>query len=171
MERVFICLGSNIGDRLQYLRSALLLVEKMPGTAVKKASAVYETEPVGKKDQAYFLNAVIEIETTLSALAVAEKFKEIEKQLGRTTSQRWGPREIDIDLLFVGERIIQEKDLIVPHPEMYNRKFVLIPMNEIAGDFIDPVRKLSMSDLLTRCSDTSEVKQLPYSIQSLVVEP
>lgn len=171
MERVFICLGSNIGDRLHYLRSALLLVEKMPGTVVKKVSTVYETEPVGKKDQAYFLNAVAEVETSLSALELAEKFKAIEQQLGRTKSQRWGPREIDIDLLYVGERIIRKKNLIVPHPEIYNRKFVLILMDELASEFVDPVRKLSVHDLLVRCSDASEVKQTLYSIQSHVVEP
>lgn len=171
MERVFICLGSNIGDRLHYLRSALILVEALPGIAVRKVSAVYETEPVGKKDQGYFLNAVVEAETALSALELADKLKGLEKQLGRTKSERWGPREIDIDLLYVGGRIIEEDTLIVPHPEISNRKFVLIPMNELAGDFVDPVRKLSVHDLLMICSDTSAVQQMPYSIHPHVVEP
>lgn len=171
MDRVFISLGSNVGDRLQYLQFALSFIERLPETSVKNTSSVYETEPVGKKDQAYFFNTVAELETNLPAIKLIQKFKVIEQQLGRTPTERWGAREIDVDLLYVGERIIKEKKLIVPHPEIRNRRFILVPLDQIAGEFKDPVSRRSIHDLLLQCSDTSEVKKTSYSIQSHAVEP
>ena len=171
MDRVFIGLGSNVGDRLQYLQFALSFIERLPETIIKNISPVYETEPVGKKEQAYFFNIVAQLETSLPPMKLLKKFKVIEQQLGRTPTERWGAREIDIDLLYVGDQVIQEKNLIVPHPEIHSRKFVLVPLGQIAGEFKDPVSKLSILDLLLQCPDKSEVKKTSYSIQPHAVEP
>ncbi|MBI3786766.1 MAG: 2-amino-4-hydroxy-6-hydroxymethyldihydropteridine diphosphokinase [Ignavibacteriales bacterium] len=171
MDHVYIGLGSNVGDRLQYLEFALSFIERSPDTIIKNISSVYETEPVGKRDQAYFFNIVAELETNLPAIKLLKKFKVIEQQLGRTPTERWGAREIDIDLLYVGEQVIREKNLIVPHPEIHSRKFVLVPLSQIAGEFKDPVSNLSIHDLLLQCTDKSEVKKTSYSIQPHAVEP
>lgn len=171
MDRVFIGLGSNVGDRLQYLEFALSFIERLPETIIKNISSVYETEPVGKKEQAYFFNIVAELETSLPPIKLLKKFKVIEQQLGRTPTERWGEREIDIDLLYIGTQVIREKNLIVPHPEIHSRKFVLVPLSQIAGEFKDPVSKLSIHDLVLQCPDMSEVKKTSYSIQPHAVEP
>lgn len=132
MSIAYIGLGSNVGDRLENLRRAIAALEA-PGVSVRKVSSVYETAPVGPI-QPDFLNAVAEVSTGLDApnlLAVLEK---IEAQIGRTPGERWGPRELDLDLLLFGDEVIHEPALEVPHPEMIRRSFVLVPLLEIAPD-------------------------------------
>jgi len=157
MNRVFIGLGSNVGDRLRYLQRAVTALGELPGTSVKNLSAVYETEPVGLKDQPTFLNAVVEIETTLDVRSLYAALKEIERQLGRVTRQRWGPREIDLDLLYYNDMVLSDSDLSVPHPEVSNRRFVLIPLAEIAPEFIDPVRNTTIREMTQTLTQQSAV--------------
>jgi len=129
----YVGLGSNLGDRLENLRHAVTLLDASDGIDVAVTSGVYETDPVGPPQPDY-LNAVVELRTTRSARDLLARFKEIEAEIGRTQGKRWGPREIDIDLLTYGEESIDTDDLRVPHPRMAERAFVLVPLSEIAAD-------------------------------------
>lgn len=164
MNRVFIGLGSNVGDRLQYLQQAVKALAKLHGTMVKKTSSVYATEPVGVKEQAEFLNAVVEIETVLDVRQLHASLKEVERAVGRTQRQRWGPREIDLDILYYNDIVLSEPELKIPHPEISNRRFVLIPLAEIAPGLIDPIQNLTILDMLRGLNDRSAVNQTPFQI-------
>jgi 2-amino-4-hydroxy-6-hydroxymethyldihydropteridine diphosphokinase len=129
LTEAFIGLGSNVGDRLGYLTRA---IEELHALGPVRMSSIHETEPVGPP-QPRFLNAVAALETTLSARELFDALKRIEASLGRVARERWGPREIDLDLLLYGDEEIDEPDLKVPHPEMANRPFVLIPLAELRG--------------------------------------
>ena len=166
MSRVFIGLGSNIGDRATYLQQALSELENLPQTTVNKYSSVYETEPVGVKGQPRFLNMVVELDSLLRPDDLIHELKEIEQRVGRTLSERWGPREIDLDLLYYGGEMLNETSLHVPHPEISNRRFVLVPLKEIAAEFLDPLRHLSIEELLQQCSDTSSVRKTAQQMSS-----
>lgn len=128
---IYFSLGSNISPRLDYLKNAVLQLKKS-GIKIIKLSSVYKTSPVGYKKQPYFLNAVGKGNTRLKPLECLEVFKSIEKQLGRKRRKRFGPREIDIDLLLYGRLNTKSKKLTLPHPRMHLRKFVLIPLLEIS---------------------------------------
>lgn len=140
MTVAYISLGSNAGDRLSNLRRATRELSAR-GVAVQKASSVYETEPVGPP-QADFLNAVVEVATELGARELLDTLKQIETDLGRTPGQRWGPREIDLDLVLYGEEEVNEPGLKVPHPQMRVRGFVLVPLLEISPDVTLPSGEL-----------------------------
>lgn len=164
MNHVFIGLGSNVGDRLHYLRQAVEALAKLEGTRVKKTSSVYATEPVGVKEQAEFLNAVVEIETVLEMRRLYTSLKEIERALGRTPRQRWGPREIDLDILYYNDVVLNEPELKIPHPEISNRRFVLTPLAEIAPEFVDPIQNLTILDMLQGLDDQSVVYRTTFQI-------
>jgi 2-amino-4-hydroxy-6-hydroxymethyldihydropteridine diphosphokinase len=159
MARVYLGLASNKGDRLGYLRSALAETAKLRQTDIHRVSSVYETEPVGKKDQDEFLNVVAEIDTTFSPHDLLRELKRIEQQLGRKERVRWGPREIDLDTLYYGDLILNDEGIQIPHGGVPTRRFVLIPLNEIAQGFVDPVRRLDIAELLRFCPDTSTVRR------------
>ena len=137
MTTIYLSLGSNIGNRKNNLRKALIELN-MNNIKEIKISSLYETEPVGPK-QRNFYNIAGKFKTTLQPQELLKKIKQIEEYLGRTKTYRWGPRVIDIDILFYGKQIIKNKNLIIPHKEITNRAFVLVPMNEIAPNFIHPV--------------------------------
>jgi len=160
MVHVFIGLGSNLGDRAYYLHQALVEIANSRKISIKKYSSVYETEPVGKKEQPQFLNMVAELESTLLPQDLLRRLKEIENTLGRTHGEHWGPREIDLDILYYGSEVFNGEKLQLPHPEIANRRFVLVPMKEIAGEFLDPKQRLSIKELLRRCSDTRTVRKI-----------
>ena len=145
MARVFIGLGSNINDRKNYLERAILALD--PEIQLKSASSIYETDPWGYEDQDDFLNQVISTETDLEPREVLEKLKAIEESLGRTVTIRYGPRVIDLDLLFYDDLVLDECDLQIPHPRMLERAFVLVPFCEIASDFVHPVLNRTLKDL------------------------
>lgn len=170
MNRVFVALGSNIGDRLGFLQTAVDALGRAPGVVVRSTSSVYETEPFGKKDQPYFLNAVIELGCSLTAEELLATLKAIERTIGRTPTERWGPREIDLDLIYFDGSVIAASSLVVPHPEVASRRFVLEPLVEIASDFVDPVRKLTVREILLRCPDKSSIAQSSFRIHTTVVE-
>jgi 2-amino-4-hydroxy-6-hydroxymethyldihydropteridine diphosphokinase len=133
--RAFIGLGSNLGDRLENLRAAVAALRTSDGIDVRRPSSVYDTDPVGPS-QPDFLNAVLEIETTLPAVDLLARLKAIEAELGRERGERWGPRVIDLDLLLYGDQAIETDALNVPHPEMYERAFVLVPLGELAPELV-----------------------------------
>lgn len=130
--RAFIGLGSNVGDRLEHLRRALAAMEEK-GLQVLRTSSIYETAPVGPP-QPLFLNAVCAVETSLPPLRLLAVLKEVEAEVGRAPGERWGPREIDLDLLLYGDETVAGPGLTVPHPRLTERAFVLVPLLEIEPD-------------------------------------
>lgn len=155
MFRVFLGLGSNLGDRLSYVSHALQEIAKV--VTVRAISSVYETEPVGYKPQPEFLNLVMEVETPFDPQSLFKKLKVIETAVGRQHNEHMKSREIDIDiLLYVGLKYSDES-VTVPHLELHNRRFVLEPLNEIAFEVIHPMLNATISVLLHQCSDGSRV--------------
>jgi len=159
MIDVFLLLGSNLGDRKEYLQKAIDLITTKLGT-VAQVSSIYETEAWGKTDEPNYLNQVVEVNTTLSARQVLENILQIETRMGRVREEKWGSRIIDIDILFYGQDIINEPGLIVPHPELHNRRFTLEPLNEIAPDLQHPILKKSIFQLKSELKDNLIVKKL-----------
>ena len=135
----FIALGSNLGDRENYLEQAIQAMRDHPNLTVNQVSAIYETEPLGgPPGQNDFLNAVVEVQTELPASQLMKDLLEIEKMLGRVRAERNAPRTIDLDVLLYGEEVIQESELKVPHPRLHLRSFVLEPLAEIAPGAVHP---------------------------------
>ncbi|MCI0472233.1 MAG: 2-amino-4-hydroxy-6-hydroxymethyldihydropteridine diphosphokinase [Ignavibacteria bacterium] len=156
-EVVFLGLGSNTGDRSGYLDSALSKLEAGRKVIIQKRSGVYETEPWGIRNQNRFLNMVVKAESLLDPEELYDYIKETESETGRKKRERWHEREIDIDILFCGNKVFSNEKITIPHREIQNRKFVLIPMNEIEPDFEHPVFHKSISELLKETKDISEV--------------
>jgi 2-amino-4-hydroxy-6-hydroxymethyldihydropteridine diphosphokinase len=129
----YLALGSNLGDRLETLQRAVDLLAQREGIEVVRSSRVYETDPVGP-EQPDYLNAVIEISTTLDPRELLGSALEVEAQLGRVRAERWGPRTLDVDVLTYDEREIDEPDLELPHPRMHERAFVFVPLGELTAD-------------------------------------
>ena len=145
-NKIFIGLGSNMGDRKDYLGKAIGGIEKFAHVINK--SSVYETDPVGYKNQGRFLNMVVEIVTDFDPKNLHDKLKQLEKTLGRGDSEmRFGPREIDLDILLYGNKIIDEEGLKVPHPRMSEREFVLEPLNEIDPFVVHPQLNKTIHEL------------------------
>ncbi len=156
MLSYYLHLGSNEGDRLDYLTKAIEMISKSIGK-VTDTSSIYETEAWGKKDQDAFLNQALKLSTDKEAFETLFLLQKIEKDLGQGEKEKWGPRKIDIDMLYCGETIIKDGELTLPHPHLYERNFVLIPLMEIAGDFIDPIKNISVEEIFDLCKDDSEV--------------
>ena len=136
--KVFVALGSNMGEREENIRRALELLSQLPDTELVRASSLYDTEPVGEVEQPNFLNAVAELDTDMAARQLLWNLLLIEKRLGRVRTQKWGPRTIDLDLLLFGDQVIDEDDLRVPHPELIRRSFVLTPLAELEPALVHP---------------------------------
>jgi 2-amino-4-hydroxy-6-hydroxymethyldihydropteridine diphosphokinase len=143
----FIALGTNKGDRIKYLRQAVHNIKTNSKFRLEKVSSVYETKPYGNKNQSDFLNAVIKIKTSYKLIELFKFLKNIETKLGRIKTVKWGPREIDLDILFFNNKIFKNEILTVPHSGIKDRDFVLIPLREIAPEFIHPVLKKKISNI------------------------
>ena len=162
MRGIFLGLGSNCGECSRLLRDALVLLEERGVVAVAKSS-VYETEAVlaqGQENQQNFLNAVVEVETDLSPSDLMKTCLDVELLLGRIRLKddtRWSARTIDIDVLLYGGEVVHTSELVVPHPRMHERNFVLVPLVEISGDVIHPVLRISAMELLRRSEDIHRV--------------
>lgn len=146
-ENIFLGLGSNKDDRLSWLKEAVRRISSDTDTVLTAVSSVYESEPYGVKEQENFLNAAIRISSRRSLHELHAWIKNLEKEIGRQEGPRWGPREIDIDLLFYGNTVLSSQRLTVPHKEIALRDFVLLPLKEIAPDFIHPVLNIPLKDI------------------------
>ena len=151
LKLIYLSLGSNIGDRERNLRAA---VERLgaPGLRVLRVSPVYETEPVDYTDQRWFLNLVVEAETTLFPLQLLARVQKIERALGRVRTVPKGPRIIDIDILLYGAAVVHGAKLEIPHPRMAERRFVLVPLHDLAPDLRHPVTRATVTELLHAAS-------------------
>jgi len=158
MKNIFLSLGSNIGNRLLNLQQAIDILQNVNGLSIKQFSSVYETEPVGYTLQPDFLNMVIESEYDKTPEILLQEIKSIEKTIGRESQFHWGPRNIDIDVLYFNSLIFESCYLIIPHPEIRRRLFVLEPLFEIAPTFKCPVSQLTMQELRNICPDRNRVK-------------
>lgn len=146
MHKVFIGLGSNLGDKRRNINTALEKLREK-GISILKISSIIETEPYGYKEQDKFLNAVCLVETDFSPHQLLKVLLDIEREMGRVRTIKWGPRNIDLDIIFYDDLIIQEENLVIPHPDAHNRIFVMGPLLEIAPDFVHPVLKKTIKEI------------------------
>lgn len=156
-----ISLGSNVGDRLAYLDGALRRLLEDRRNRLRKLSSLYETEPYGVTDQPWFFNRIIQVETPLEARGFFRCLQKIEASFRRVRTRKWGPRTLDLDLLFFDDLVIDEPDLKIPHPGVPHRRFVLEPLCEIAPGLIHPVLGRTVGDLLASLQDSSRVIRRP----------
>ncbi len=158
MNKAYLLIGGNMGNRLQNLGRAVSLLQ-LPGRVIKQ-SGLYETAAWGKSDQPAFLNQALLLETSLTARQLLQSVLSIEEKMGRKRAEKYGPRIIDIDILFYDSLVMHEPGLTIPHPEVQNRRFALEPMHEIAADYIHPVLKKTIGTLLKECPDKLEVHRI-----------
>ena len=161
MAEVYLSIGSNIESRYQYIKKAVKEIIKDKSFKVEKCSLIYETDAWGKKDQSRFLNSVLKIRTRLKPENLLNRLKLIEKKCGRKKTGHWAEREIDLDILFYDDIIFKNGFLKIPHPGISKRNFVMVPMNEIAADFIHPVSGKTIGQLLKKSKDKLKVKIYP----------
>ena len=159
-EKVFISIGSNLGNRAENCAKAIGLLSAKGTVAVIRRSSLYETRPWGKTGQGSFVNCVVEVDTGLPPGKLLGLLKGVESEMGRAPGERWGPRTIDLDIIFYGSRVLSEKDLEIPHPLMHERAFVLAPLAELAPGFVHPALKKTVSEILASLGDKEGVKRL-----------
>jgi 2-amino-4-hydroxy-6-hydroxymethyldihydropteridine diphosphokinase len=157
LANVVLLLGSNLGDRISYLERAINLLRERVGKPIR-ISSIYETAAWGNTDQNAFLNQVLELQTELSPEEVLTQTQQIETALGRIRTIHWGPREIDIDLLFYGNLVQQTPILTLPHPQLHLRRFTLLPLAEILPGLVHPVLQKTIQELLEECPDNLEAQ-------------
>ncbi len=158
MNDVYLITGSNMGRKKDNLLKAEALLEEHCGTIIDR-SALYETAPWGNPDQQPFLNRALMLRTPLNAADLISRILQVEEQMGRRRGEKFGPRIIDIDIIFYNHQVIHSPQLKVPHPELVHRRFVLQPLNDIIPAYIHPVLYKTVSELLQACEDPLEVKK------------
>jgi 2-amino-4-hydroxy-6-hydroxymethyldihydropteridine diphosphokinase len=157
MKTAYIGIGSNLGDKSKNCIKAIEMISVLPGCKLMKQSDLYLTKPVGVEDQDWYVNGVVDLFTGLSPQDLLNYLLSIEENMGRVRRQRWESRIIDLDILFFGQDMIDEKHLTIPHPRLHSRRFVLVPMTQIAPDFIHPSLGLTMAELLGKCPENGQV--------------
>ncbi len=163
MSIVYLGLGSNLGDRRAAIEAAIARLDALTSTRVLAVSSIIETDPMGFTDQPRFLNAVAKLETDLLPHDLLDELHDVEDQLGRVRTRRWGPRTIDLDILLYDESVMQTDRLTIPHPRMADRRFVLAPLVEIAPDARHPLLRRSAAQLLAEVEAKTAAEGSPYA--------
>ncbi|MEO6453098.1 MAG: 2-amino-4-hydroxy-6-hydroxymethyldihydropteridine diphosphokinase [Ginsengibacter sp.] len=161
MNKVYLLIGGNMGDRMSNIDAAVNFLDQEIGNVIIRSS-IYETDAWGNTNQPNFLNQVILIETPIGAAECMQQIFSIENKMGRIRAEKNDPRIIDIDILFFNDEIINEPHLTIPHPQIQNRRFVLIPMNEVSPHLVHPVFNQTISKILSVCQDELEVRLLSH---------
>ncbi|MDP8201691.1 MAG: 2-amino-4-hydroxy-6-hydroxymethyldihydropteridine diphosphokinase [Candidatus Tenebribacter burtonii] len=143
----YLGLGSNLGNKQNYITNAIKYISELENVEIKRTSSIITTKPYGKIDQPDFLNCVVELNTNILPEELLKKCLNIEDQLGRSRKGKWGPRTIDIDMLFYEDKIMNTKLLVLPHPELHKREFVLISLSELCPDLIHPIINKKIKDI------------------------
>ncbi|HCN83368.1 MAG TPA: 2-amino-4-hydroxy-6-hydroxymethyldihydropteridine diphosphokinase [Sphingobacteriaceae bacterium] len=159
MHDIYLLLGSNLGDRKAYLSAARTHIEQQLGK-IESMSSLYETASWGKTNEPEYINQVIHLRSDMTAEEVLKIIISIEKQLGRERTEKWGSRIIDIDILFYDDQIINEPDLVIPHPQLHLRRFTLAPLNELIPNFNHPLLEKSINDLYCSLKDNLAVQKI-----------
>ena len=157
MKKVYIGIGSNLGDKRNNCLRAIALLKRIPDCESIEHSGLYMTEPVGVEDQDWYVNGVASLTTALSAQALLRALLSIESRMGRIRRKKWDSRIIDLDILIFDREVIQEEHLRIPHPLMHARKFVLEPLSELAPELIHPILGVSISELLRKLPEDGQV--------------
>ena len=153
----YIGIGSNLGDRLGYIQQSVTMLSSFVGIDVLETSGFYETEPYGFKEQNWFVNAIIKIKTTLLPIDLLHACQSVEEKLGRVRGKKWGPRTIDLDILFYDDLVVNSDILTIPHPGMKDRAYCIVPMLELDENFIHPVLKKTMLQIHSDLESDDEV--------------
>ncbi len=159
MTTTYLLLGTNMGNRFELIKNAQNLIREKVGSISKNSSSIYETAAWGEENMADYLNQVLVVDTRLNPLQLLQKIHQIEQSLGRKREMMWGPRTMDIDILFYDQYICNTPRLTIPHPHIPKRRFVLTPLAEIDPTFIHPLLNKSIQNLLTHCEDKLSVKK------------
>ena len=162
---VFIGVGSNLGDKVGNCRRAVEVILADGRNRIVQCSPFYQTEPVGKKEQDWFINGVCAMETTMEPAELLESLLGVEKMMGRVRRERWGPRVIDLDILLFGQEVINQEGLQIPHPRLHERRFVLVPLRDIAPDLMHPLLGKRISQILAELPGEEKVFPLPQESQ------
>ena len=160
MNKAYLLIGGNLGNREKNLTAARFMIDQQCGN-ISKPSSLSQTAAWGKQDQPFFLNQALEVFTPLNARQLMRRILKTEKMLGRTREEKFGPRLIDIDILLFNDEIHNYPLLKLPHPELANRRFALVPLNEIGGEIIHPVLNKTIAKMLEDCSDPLPVTKFP----------
>ncbi len=156
----YIGIGSNLGDRVRQCEKAISEILRVDGNELLARSSFFRTEPLGYTSQPWFVNGVVKIATDLDPVSLFQSLKTIEGLLGRTETFRWGPRSIDLDLLFFNQACIETPEIKIPHPRIHERKFVLVPLAEIDSNLLHPVFKKTVRDLLNEMKEPQGIEKL-----------
>ncbi len=163
MNGIYLLLGSNLGDRLNNLRTACSLLQQ-EGIKILNESSIYETEPWGTSDQPWFLNIVLQIETLLDEKTLLDICLKVEQEMGRVRLEKWGARLIDIDVLYFNDRVLKTDKLLLPHPGIEDRRFTLLPLCEIAAEETHPISNQSQAELLSKCKDELDCRLTEFHL-------
>lgn len=156
----YIGIGSNLGNKINYCHDAIVGISAYKGNIISKQSSLYRTEPWGNKDQGWFVNCVVKIETLLPAPALLKFLNGIEVKFKREIGRRWSPRTVDLDILFFNDEVIESPEIQIPHPLIQERRFVLVPLEEICPELIHPVLKEPIRVLLEKTMDQKDVMRV-----------
>jgi 2-amino-4-hydroxy-6-hydroxymethyldihydropteridine diphosphokinase len=156
MTRAYIGIGSNLGDRLKHCTGAVERISRLKGCTLSGGSAWYQTQPVGVAGQGWYLNGVIAVDVGIPARKLMKDLLDLEEEMGRVREERWEARVIDLDILLFGSEVIDEEGLTVPHPRMHLRRFVLVPLAELAPELIHPVLGVRVENLLERLPEDDQ---------------